>query len=286
MRYTLISFLVLVVFSSGVHAVEPQDTTATVAAWNIYGLRTINDVREKNLARGIAAIDAEVVVLSEVKPDGVMAKLKGQLDRLGAEYRYEIRRQTADLNLAILYKEGVSVSNVRFVPGSDLGNEQLRKALAADVRIGKFDFLMIGVHLKSGRGEREQATRTRQCEKLAKFIANELGGAEKDVLILGDYNMIKDRDEANFRRLDRDFDLRYISSENQYPGFTHVTENGRGNFLDGFAVSQNHTGEYIEMSSRVVQMHKVLDKSLSSYRSSVTDHLPIVARFWITNDDD
>lgn len=266
---------------------EPRDTTATVAAWNIFGLRTINSARLDNLAKGIVMLDAEVVVLSEVKPDSIMAELIDKMGKLGANYTHAIKDQTASLNLAILHKAGVTVQNARFVPGSNIGNSGLRKALVADVRIGEFDFLLIGVHLKSGRGDDEQETRSKQCLKITEFVASELAGVEKDVLIIGDYNMIPERDGDNFTSLERDFDVRFISSDIKFPDFTHIGSGGSpGNFLDGFAVSQGHTNEYVETSCRVIEMHKVLDKSLQAYRSSVTDHLPIVARFCITEDDD
>lgn len=266
---------------------EPADATASVAAWNIYGLRTITDTRAKNIARGLADLDAEVVVLSEVRPDGIVATLIEEARKLGVEYEHALKAQTADLNIAILHKKGVTVTDPEFIAGSNLGNADLRKAFTAKVRVGKFDFLIVGLHLKSGRTSSSRNTRTRQCKIIAEWVEDNTAGAEKDVLILGDFNMIRVRDQENFDTMNPADDLRFISSEIKEPDFTHIGSSGDpGNFLDGFAITREHTGEYIETSAQVLQLHKTLGMKLSSYRTNVTDHLPLVARFRVNKDDD
>ena len=98
------------------------DTTAVIAGWNLKGFTAIPDDRIGRLAQAIVDIDAEVVALSEVNPDGAVDKLILELSRLGAGYQGQLLDQTANLNVAILYKAGVFVGNVGLVDGSDDGN--------------------------------------------------------------------------------------------------------------------------------------------------------------------
>lgn len=263
------------------------DTTAVIAGWNLKGFTPIPDDRIGRLAQAIVDIDAEVVALSEVNPDGAVDKLILELSRLGAGYQGQLLDQTANLNVAILHKAGVFVGNVSLVDGSDDGNSDLRKALTADVRVGQFDFKILVLHLKSGRSGSSRATRTRQNEVLADFIALATAGDEKDVLVLGDYNMIPGQDAANFAAMSPSGFLRFISSEDLTGQFTHIGSGGTpGNLLDGYGISTFHTQEYIEGSLAILPLQRILGISLADYESDYSDHLPLVARFRITVDDD
>ncbi|NIR41540.1 MAG: hypothetical protein GWN73_39190 [Actinobacteria bacterium] len=192
------------------------------------------------------------------------------------------------MNVGLLFKCGVEVTNPRLVPGSDDGNPFLRKALAADVRIGEFDFLLVAVHMKSDRDSVSRATRDRQAAHIATFIAGEVADGERDVLVVGDYNMIPGDDASNFQELDPDGFLRFVSSEDLVGQSSHLTSSAdcAGNLLDGFAIAEQHTGEYIEASLRIVPAHLERGASLCEFRTAVSDHLPLLARFRVVEDDD
>ncbi len=279
----LAAFLFLVPASTG-----QVDTTAVIAAWNISGFNPIEDARIPRLARAIADIDPEVIALSEVHPDEVVDKLILELSKLGACYQGKILHQTAIQNLAILYKTGVSVSNVQLVDGSDNNNQALRKALTADVRVGQFDFKLLALHLKSGRGNAERTTRTQQATVLAGFVSSATSGAEKDVLIIGDYNMIPVQDDANFQAMNPSNFIRFVSSEDLAGQVTHISDpaTGSGNLLDGYAISRDHTHEYIEGTLTIVPLPRILGINVTEYNSNYSDHFPLAARFRITVDDD
>lgn len=264
------------------------DTTAVVAAWNISGFQSVEDARIPRLARAIADIDPEVIALSEVNPDAVVDKLILELSKRGACYQAKLLDQTANLNLAILYKTGVSVSNVQLVEESDDNNASLRKALTADVQVGEFDFKLIALHLKAGRGTSERNTRTRQAGVIATFVATATVGAEKDVLIVGDYNMVPVQDDVNFAAMNPANFLRFVSSDDLVGQVSHISNaaTGAGNLLDGYAVSREHTREFVEGTLVIVPLPRMLGVDLAQYRSDYSDHLPLAARFRITVDDD
>jgi hypothetical protein len=101
--------------------------------------------------------------------------------------------------------------------------------------------------------------------------------------------MIPGPDSANFRALDPAGRLRFVSSEDLAGQFSHLSEGSGcddGNLLDGFAVAAAHTAEYLEASLRIYPMNRPPGLSLCTFRDSVSDHLPLIARFRVLADDD
>ncbi len=212
------------------------DTTATIATWNIEGFFRISDDRAAEIARGIVALDAEIIALQEINPDIAVQRIVATANILGAQYADPIiLDQPANQNLAIIFKTGVTVENPRFIEGSNLDVDSLRRALVVDCEVGEFDFTMITVHLKSGRSNANRRTRTQQCEVIADFIADVAAAGDDDIILLGDYNMIPGQDAANFTALNPNQFLRFVSTTDTYRQFTNVN----GNFLDGYAVEND-----------------------------------------------
>ena len=179
----------------------------------------------------------------------------------------------------------LQLSNPRLIQGSDNNNALLRKAFAANLKIGEFDFVLIAVHMKAGRGVSDRAVRDSQAQAIATFIQAATIGAEKDVIVAGDYNMIPGQDQSNFTNMNPNNFLNFVS-DSLAGEFSHIGSSGPGNLLDGFAISQAHTSEYIADSLRIVPMNDILGLSLMDYRNTVSDHLPLDAVFRITEDDD
>lgn len=284
LRSLALLFAVLLLSTSSLGQVN---TTATIVGWNLKGFGAISDSRLPNLARVIADLDPEVIALAEVNPDGVVDKLILELHKLGGCYQGKVIDQPAIQNLAILYKTGVAVSNVALLDGSDDNNSALRKAITADVRVGMFDFKIIAIHLKSARGDTERQTRSRQATVISNFIQQAISGTEKDVLVVGDYNMIPGQDDQNFTDMSPSGFLRFISTEDLVGQFSHIGSGGTpGNLLDGYAISATHTREYIEKSLRIIRADQMMGLTLAQFDAEVSDHLPVVARFRIAVDDD
>lgn len=285
-----IALLIALALSAPSWALAQQftSTTADVVAWNFKGFTPISDAQRGELTRVLLDVDAEIVAAVEVNPDNVVHDVAAELTELGTCYDARILAQTASQNIGVIFKCEVQVTNPRLVPNSDDGNSALRKAFAVDVRMGEFDFVMILLHLKSGRSSSDRDTRDRQVAHLASFIAVETAGDERDVLVVGDYNMIPGQDDSNFNAMNPSNFLRFISSEDLTGEFSHLSGSGcdDGNLLDGFAISDNHTGEYIEASLRIYPMQRAVDMTLCEFRDDVSDHLPLIARFRIREDDD
>ena len=109
--------------------------TATIAAWNIQGFIEIPPERIRRLADGLADLDSDVIVLTEVNPPEVTDRLASALADQGVCFRSIVIPQTASQNIGILYRCGtqLAISNPMLIAESNLGHPSLRHALAAEM---------------------------------------------------------------------------------------------------------------------------------------------------------
>ena len=261
-------------------------TTAKVAAWNLAGFGGISAEQLEHQVEGLALLDAEVVVLVEINPLSALETLRQGLEDKGVIYETSIIPQANDLHIGVLFKRGVTAENARLMDGSDLGDPARRKAFVVDMQIGRFDFVLIAVHLKSGRGAAEQQIRDDQAKVIGQFIKERREQSREDILLLGDFNMIPGQDVSNFHHLGGDDLMDFVSSWDLQARFSHILEAGRANLLDGFAISRTFSTEYIRGSLRLFPMHWSMDMGRERFRERVSDHLPFVASFRIDRSRD
>jgi endonuclease/exonuclease/phosphatase family metal-dependent hydrolase len=266
---------------------------ARMAVWNLAGNNIFapdvgipaDSEQVDKQAEGLALLDAEFVTLVEVSPLSHIEALVQKLNGFGLDYEHKIlAQQTGNIHIGFLHKPGVTVENLRFIDGSQGNAPTGRKALAADVTIGQFKAVVIGVHLKSGRGAAEQALRDPQCKAIGDFIAelrNTPGTKTRTILLMGDFNMIPGQDVSNFHHLGGEDLMDFVSSWDLQDRFSHILEKGRANLLDGFAVSRTFSTDYIRGSLRLFPMHWTMNMGREAFRNEVSDHLPFVASFRI-----
>ncbi|HEV2765058.1 MAG TPA: endonuclease/exonuclease/phosphatase family protein [Pyrinomonadaceae bacterium] len=269
-----------------------QPTEITIAAWNVEGVKFDDNgnphpiFKAARLAEAILLINPDVIALVEVFSRTEVAEIVDILEsETGRNYRYTMPNQTVPQKLAIIFRDdNVRLDSRQLLPGTDAGQpDRLRKALAARMRAGNFDFEVIAVHLKSERTDEARETRNTQVRAINDYIVRRrTQSAERDFLVVGDYNMIPGQDSVNFTNMSPDSFLRFVSSETLSPP-SHVrscSNNApRGNLLDGYAVSRNHTTEFVAGSLSILQMHTLLGVTCNTYKAEYADHLPLVARF-------
>jgi endonuclease/exonuclease/phosphatase family metal-dependent hydrolase len=256
-------------------------TTAKVATWNLAGYGGIPEARLERQVEALALLDAEVVTLVEINPLPALETLRQGLAAKGVNYNATVVPQAADLHIGVLHKEGVIAENARLLDGSDLGDPERRKALLVDIKVGRFDFLLIAVHLKSGRRAVEQQVRDDQAKVIGRFITDRRAQSREDILLMGDFNMIPGQDVSNFHHLGGDDLMDFVSSWDLQDRYSHILPAGRANLLDGFAISRTYSTEYIRGSLHVFPMHWAMDMGREKFRTQVSDHLPFVATFRI-----
>ena len=263
-----------------------QRSTANIAAWNLEGFHGIPDERIEKQIQGLSMLDAEVVALVEINPIEVLDKIKAGLLKNGLTYHSSLIEQSGKLHIGVLYKDGVVASNPRLIEGSDLGDPDKRKAFVLDLKIGKFDFIIIVVHLKSGRSLPNQKIRDEQAKVIFSFIEEYRNNGREDIILTGDFNMIPGQDISNFHFLGGDDVMDFLSSWDLQERFSHILEKGRANLLDGYAITRTFSKEYVRGSLRLFPMHWSMDIGRESYKDEVSDHLPFVATFRIDRDRD
>ena len=271
-----------------------KHSLARIAVWNLAGHNLLNPAagigpntnRAKKQAEGLALLDAELVTLVEVSPLSHIDRLAELLnDNYDLAYNHTILEQpNGHIHIGFLHKEGVELSNVQLLPGSegDYGNG--RQAIQADIRIGKFRAILIGVHLKSGRERPQQQLRDSQCKWIGEHIdqlRKTPGLKRRAILLMGDFNMIPGQDVSNFHHLGGDDLMDFVSSWDLQDRFSHILEKGRANLLDGFAVSRTYATDYVRGSLRLFPMHWTMGLGREAFKKQVSDHLPFVASFRI-----
>lgn len=261
-------------------------TTARLAAWNLAGFGEIPQSRLERQIEALALLDAEVVALVEINPITAIETLRQGLADKGVNYGATVLPQANDLHIGVLYKDGVIAQNPRLLDGSDLDDARRRKAFLIDMQVGRFDFLLMVVHLKSGRGSSDQQIRDEQAKVIGQFITEQREQSREDIILAGDFNMIPGEDVSNFHHLGGDDLMNFLSSWDLQDRFSHILEAGRANLLDGFAISRTFSTEYIRGSLRVFPMHWAMDMGRERFRERVSDHLPFVASFRIDRSRD
>lgn len=288
----------LVLFASPSLALDPG---IRIGAWNLLAdksgsNRFIPKKRVPRIAKVIALLNVDVLAVSEVAPNQRFKEITEKLGEIGHCYNYTYRSQPSaetKMNVGFLHRCGVTVSDVKLISHSGYTPNNKREALSARFKVGNLDFFAIAVHLKSGGGFNERSKRDVQAQKIWAFIEDNLLSVDKDVFILGDYNMDPDRDPQNFATMNPDDALRYISSEELEPRpgysevFSHISKSGGpGNLLDGFSIHESDTTEYVKGSIEVVPMDDFLEGGdLGDFAENYSDHLPLVAEFKNADED-
>ncbi len=271
-----------------------KHSIARVAVWNLAGFNQPNPAagigpnsnRAKKQAEGLALLDSELVTLVEVSPVSHIDRLAQLLaSNYDVAYNSTILQQpNGNIHIGFLHKEGVDLSNVQFIPGSEGNYGSGRQAIQADIKIGKFKANLIGVHLKSGRKHPEQQLRDSQCKVIGQHIAQlrqTPGLTRRAILLMGDFNMIPGQDVSNFHHLGGDDLMDFVSCWDLQDRYSHILEKGRANLLDGFAVSRTYATDYVRGSLRLFPMHWTMNLGREEFKKQVSDHLPFVASFRI-----
>ncbi|MBL4628155.1 MAG: GMP synthase [Roseicyclus sp.] len=266
---------------------------ARVAIWNLAGFGGIppGSLKAERQAEGLALLDADFVTLVEVNPISHITTLAETLSQdFGVDYSHTILPQPdSDLHIGFLHKPEVQVTNPRFIPGSQGDYGSGRQAIAVDIRMGGFKAIVVGVHLKSGRGGPQQYLRDSQCRVIGDWLSDVRAtsplGAHT-LILMGDFNMIPGQDVSNFHHLGGADVMDFVSSWDLQDRFSHILDRGRANLLDGFAVSRTHSRDYVRGSLRLFPLHWAMDTDSTHpgmgrerFKQEVSDHLPFTASF-------
>jgi predicted extracellular nuclease len=182
----------------------------------------------------------------------------------------------------VLYKSSfISLSSVKNIFTSD-GYAFPRPPLSAFVKIKdldgtKLDFTIIVLHLKAMSGEENEARRRSACEKLKAYIDAEISaGADPDFVVLGDWNdILTDPDSLNVFQVFLDDTAGYKFLTHSISGRYSYISNSYRSLIDHIMITGS-TKNYFQNGFTDVLY---LDDEFLQYRSFVSDHRPVMARF-------
>jgi endonuclease/exonuclease/phosphatase family metal-dependent hydrolase len=253
---------------------HPAGPAVRVATWNLRQFSERRDADLRAIAEVIRASSFDVVAVQEVKREG--RQVDALLNELGAPWRAtSLSPMTGNHERFVFLYDGDHVQEVE-------GGHFVRSARAAvfgrtpyqaTFRAGQFDFTLVTVHLTW----EDKDHRRRESEALAGLAADVAGeSAEKDVIVLGDFNAQSPREFApavSAGLLSLNHDATNLGSTEAY---------------DTLLINSTHTREWNGTAGAVN-----FDDILPQYRDDaearrrISDHRPAYADF-VTNlpDDD
>jgi endonuclease/exonuclease/phosphatase (EEP) superfamily protein YafD len=174
---------------------RPVGPAVRVATWNLRHFSERPNVDLEAIAEIIRASSFDVVAIQEVKKDG--RQVDALLNVLGSPWRAtSLSATTGNHERFVFLYHGDHVQEVREAGGARFVSSAqagvfARTPFQATFRAGAFDFTLVTVHLTYEDRDR----RRRETEALAE-VARDVAAAsaEKDVIVLGDFNAESPRD--------------------------------------------------------------------------------------------
>ena len=286
---------------------NPSDyDTISVATWNLehfvddYDNPYIDNDREnspesnmaerrKLLAVAIEELDADIVVFQEVESAAfVEVWAEEQIKEMG--YQLFTGRESNDwymnvvvmsrLPLGMLYSYA-NVSTPILGDTDDDGNPAQQyftnnRLVSVDVIVNPdYSFTLTGVHLKAGRGERNEEWRIGQVNLLRAHYSQILGSnPSANILFTGDLNM-QPGDREYTRLLGAQTDVLFVDPMADRVSLTHPSDDPTRQ-LDYILPNEQMMESLVPGSAQVA-----MPMDRESMRL-ISDHLPVIARFVTT----
>jgi endonuclease/exonuclease/phosphatase family metal-dependent hydrolase len=282
-----------------------------VVAWNLRWFNADEKARVDNVTGVLAQINADIFVFEEIQ-DGALDGVRDRLLELKAgTYKVAYGTTGGDQRVAIMYDttwvrakddvgELLSRGQVKTAEGKDVFPRlPLRGYFVglAEQETWAFDFQLVGVHLKSQMGsDHGEPQRRMAAEWLATWLDRDAALVDADVVVMGDWNEppsadtwsaiknLEDQGRARFASINDDSSISHLMYQNKTT---------YGSRLDLQAVSVAASRALV--GNAAVVRWKSLDqvladgggaKALKAYikniRENVSDHMPIISRFYWT----
>jgi endonuclease/exonuclease/phosphatase family metal-dependent hydrolase len=255
-----------------------------IVTWNIEHFPKNQIYTMHYLLRIIKCMDVDLIAVQEIDGRAAFMQL---LDSLEGYDGYLSMLPDYGQHLGFIYKSDfISISEPKQIFVND-DYAFPRAPLIAYVTIKMdnstiFDFMMIIVHLKAFIDDESKSRRRIACQKLKYYIDTFLiTGYEKDIIIMGDFN-----DELLDLSDDNIFSVFLADSVNYhfltYPLANQPTYIGQyTSAIDHILVSADVLSEYNGGKTSVLK----IDEEFSNYRQIISDHRPVLAQFFLENDN-
>jgi len=288
---------------------QGSDEYLDIITWNIRFFNDRDPERIRIIRQIFEELNADIFVLQEVA-EGALDVIAEDLTQRGAGFYETVYGLTGgDIRIAFMYdtewvratmepeelfvedEPTVQVGRVKKLVFPRYPLHSTFTALSAPGSSQPpFDFHLVGVHLKSQRdsrrGHRSEEQRMAAAQYLTEWLQN--GTVDEDVIIAGDWNASPFQPEWEaLRNLETDGQLRFANWNHDSEG-SHLFQGKPGSRLDFIVVTSQVEGvEQLQDRSTVVSWNLLLEQGVSDslreqLRSKVSDHLPVLTRFYWT----
>ncbi len=291
------------------------DKFLDIVCWNVCYFHDRDKARVQRVAGILEGLNADIIVLEEVL-DGSLKSVVQMLQDNGAGY-YDVaygetggQQRVAILwdldwvrtkdNVHELFEKGQyqTADHKEVFPRLPLWSSfrcrpQASKQNNSEKTRPPFDFQLLGLHLKSqmgGGGEQRRMA----AETLSTWLLNEAPKVDADVIMMGDFNEPPTSDTwAPFHKLEADEKALFagINKDNEFSHLMYRNKNEIGSRLDLRVVSVAAADEVAQKGgvvcweplTKLLARHpnaSVLKKYLNDLKKDVSDHMPVVMRFY------
>lgn len=284
------------------------DKFIDIVTWNIRFFHDQDPDRVKRIVNVLSELNADVIVLEEIKDQSLEVVAQELRSQEAGYYATAYGTTGGDQRVSIMYDLDWirAKDNFRELFGKGqvmVGNKDafprlpLYSYFTGLTQGTPFDFQLIGVHLKSQRGGGKDQ-RERAALELRNWLVNDASAEDADVIILGDWNeppasdtwqpfhVLEQEKRALFNKVNNESDISHLMYRNKQ---------NIGSRLDLTAISMSASrrmGKPPEVV-RWAPLEELLGTDakatrikdfLKDLRENVSDHMPVVTRFYFKDE--
>lgn len=284
------------------------DQFLDIVTWNIRFFHHHDEKRVERISQILSVLNADVIVLQEILFDSLAAVIQRLRELSAGHYQVEYGTTGGNQRVAMMWdldwvrakddvKELVKKGEVRASDGKDaFPRLPLCGYFTSISDLGyssPFDFQLVGLHLKSQRGG-GAAQRKASGKWLANWLPKSSEEVDSDIILIGDWNEKPSAESwSNLHKLEKEGDLKFksINSESDISHLYYKNKKKLGSKLDLSVVSVA-AYDKIAQDPKVVRwtsLDKFLETSpkaseikafLREVREDISDHMPVVTRFY------
>lgn len=280
--------------------------TVTVLSWNVehfvddFDNPYIENRRENNpsedlkkrrmlLAEAIKRVDADIVVFQEIESGSFVQEFAEMyLPEMG--YNAFAAAESPDWYMNVVAMSRIpfgmtySYANAHtsYMEESDEDSTIIEKKIqnfinnrmwSVDVLVNpKYSFTLTGVHLKAGRGDRNESWRTGQMELMRSFLSQlQHIDSDRNHLLVGDFNATPESDEIQYLLGDQASSLRFVDPLAGTGVHSHPSDSTFWR-IDHILPSTTMMPEIVEKKTLVIK------PMAGDTMSQISDHLPLLVK--------
>jgi endonuclease/exonuclease/phosphatase family metal-dependent hydrolase len=262
--------------TSGAGGSTPSIPEASIVTWNLEQFPKTTETVAR-VVQHVETLAPTVMAVQEIASEAGFA----ELDEALADYESLLNDDPeAFIRVGLLYRSDVvTVSDVETL-FPDQWLQFPRPPLKARLTVATdppFDFVIVVVHLKAQLDAESEERRRQACVILSQWLDGQLAnGSEQDFMIVGDFNdKITDPPEWNVFTsfLDAPDTFQFLTMPAAQAGdYTYIPFES---FIDHILVTTDALAEYGSGETVVLP----LDRQEADYRTVISDHRPVIARF-------